>query len=122
MRIAEAGVIGSDGRLRLPMGRLNQTFARFPGMRVVATFEILEDATRQQLGYYRQYVLPTVVQAFWETGARMTEESVERLLLAEYPGGVDSVEEMDRMQMSDFLSWLKQYAAENLYVYIEDPR
>ena len=122
MRISEAGLIGTDGRLRLPMDRLNQTFARFPGKRVVVTFDVMDDSTRQQHGYYRQYVLPTIVQAFWETGERMTEERAEQLLLSEYPGKAESVADMDKQQMSDFLSWLKQYAAENLYVYIEDPK
>ena len=38
--------------------------------------------------------------------------------------GVDVIEarQMDKRQMSDFLDWVKQFAAENLYVYIEDPK
>lgn len=123
-------MIGQDGRLRMPMERLNAFFAEHKGERVVVRFEAAAPgSSKAQQAYYYQYVLPTIVDALREQGTRITEERADRWLMEEYPVG--STFEMQTMvfarqlsqnQMSDFLEWLKQYAAENLSVYIEDPR
>ena len=95
-------------------------------------FETAEPGTSAALlGYYYGYVVPTVRTAFYETGERLTEEQTDAFLLANYPGDTSRNDnngsalygrQLDQRQMLDFLDWLKQYAAENLYVYIEDPR
>ena len=127
-------MIGTDGRLRLPMDRLNACFAEHKGERVVVRFYFdVPGSTAAQKSYYYNYVVPTIRQAFLETGERKSEKAVDKFLIEQYPGdkeevqiglGVDVTEarNLDRKQMSDFLEWLKQYAAENLSVYIEDPR
>ena len=124
-------MITPDGLLRMPMDRLKAFFADHKNQRVVVRFEAATPgSTAAQQSYYYQYVLPTVQQAFRETGERMTEEMTERVLFLEYPGKprtddgtlIDHGRQLNQTQMSDFLEWLKQYAAENLYVYIEDPR
>ena len=127
-------MIGTDGRLRLPMDRLNACFAEHKGERVVVRFYFdVPGSTAAQKSYYYNYVVPTIRQAFLETGERKSEKAVDKFLIEQYPGdkeevqiglGVDVTEarNLDRKQMFDFLEWLKQYAAENLSVYIEDPR
>lgn len=129
--ISESGIITGNGQLRLPMDRLNAFFAANKGKRVVVRFEAAEPgSTELQLAYYYNYVVPTVCAALLETGQRMTEDWTDRYLIGEYPGelqmqGGKAVlygRQLTKKQMSDFLDWLKQYAAENLYVYIEDPR
>lgn len=93
-------------------------------------FETAEPGTSDALlGYYYNYVVPCIVDALREQGTRMTDERVDRWLMEEYPGGrtVETAQlvfarQLNQRQMLDFLDWLKQYAAENLYVYIEDPK
>lgn len=133
-RISEAGVITADGVLHIPMDRLNACFAEHKGERVIAKFYFaVPGSTEAQRAYYYNYVVPTIQQAFRETGERKTESNVDHFLIDEYPGdksesqiglGVDVTEarHLNQSQMSDFLEWLKQYAAENLSVYVEDPR
>lgn len=129
--IVESGTIGKDGKLRLPMDRLNMFFKANLGKRIIARFEVLEPGTSEaQWGYYHAYILPTVVEALRQMGTLMTESQVETMLLAAYPQTLRTVDgetvtevaEMNQFQMSGFIEWLKMYAAENLYVYIEDPR
>lgn len=132
--ISETGVIGTDGNLRLPMDRLNQFFADNRGKRIFARFECQEPGSSAALlAYYYNYVVPTVRQAMKELGERMDEKRTDAWILQNYPGdksesnigvGTD-VEEgrhLTQWQMIDMLEWLKQFAAENLNVYIEDPK
>ena len=129
-KISESGIITDNGQLRLPMDRLNAFFAANKGKRVVVRFEAATPgSTALQQAYYYNYVIPCVVEALREQGTRKSEDATDRWLMEEYPGGgnPDTVSlvcarQLDQRQMSDFLEWLKQFAAENLYVYIEDPR
>lgn len=129
-KISESGIIGQDGKLRMPMDRLNPFFADHKGERVIVIFDIPgKDQSKLQSAYYYNYVLPCVVEALREQGTRKSEDATDRWLMEEYPGGgnPDTVSlvcarQLDQRQMSDYLEWLKQYAAENLHVYIEDPK
>ena len=129
-KISESGIITDNGQLRLPMDRLNAFFSENKGKRVVVRFEAATPgSTALQQAYYYNYVIPCVVEALREQGTRKSEDATDRWLMEEYPGGGDPdtvslvcARQLDQRQMSDFLDWLKQFAAENLYVYIEDPR
>ena len=129
-KISESGMITPDGLLRIPMDRLNAFFADHKGQRIIVKFEAASPgSSAAQLSYYYNYVLPSIVQALREQGTRMSEERADRWLMAEYPGGFyyDGnkqvvARQLIQSQMFEFLEWLKQYAAENLYVYIEDPK
>lgn len=131
--ISESGIITDNGQLRLPMDRLNAFFAANKGKRVVVRFEAATPgSTALQQAYYYNYVVPTIQHAFYEQGTRMTETGVDRWLIRNYPNIGDLYtpnaepkvigRQLTKTEMADFLDWLKQYAAENLYVYIEDPR
>lgn len=131
--ISESGIITDNGQLRLPMDRLNAFFAANKGKRVVVRFEAATPgSTALQQAYYYNYVVPTIQRAFYEQGTRMTETGVDRWLIRNYPNIGDLYtpdaepkvigRQLTKTEMADFLEWLKQYAAENLYVYIEDPR
>lgn len=133
-KISESGLIGTDGRLRIPMDRVNAWCAEHKGERVVVRFEAAAPGSSAALlAYYYNYIVPAVVSALYEQGTRKSEKAVDKWLVQEYPGekderqlgvGTDVTEarELDQRQMLDFLDWLKQFAAENLSVYIEDPR
>lgn len=129
-KISESGLIGTDGRLRIPMDRVNAWCAEHKGERVIVVFEAGgNEQSKLQMAYYYNYVLPCVVAGLRETGAYMSESKADKWLIEQYPGDLLNDgkrplfgRELNQTQMSDFLEWLKRYAAENLYVYIEDPQ
>ena len=131
-KISESGLIGADGKLRMPMDRVNAFFEAHKGERVVVRFESAErGSSALQLAYYYNYILPTVVQALYEQGTRISEENADNWLFSQYPRGFynaefsgpkQTVRELTVNEMTEYLDWLKQYAAENLFVYIEDPK
>lgn len=128
-KISESGLIGDDGRLRMPMDRVNAFFAAHKGERVVVRFEAAAPGSSElQLAYYFNYVVPTIQTALWETGERKTEKQVDLWLRQQCGncyndyGGLLEARQMSKPDFSEFLEWLKQFAAENLYVYIEDPK
>lgn len=128
-KISESGIITDNGQLRLPMDRLNAFFAANRGKRVVARFEAAEPgSTELQLAYYFNYIVPTIQTALWENGDRKTEKQVDLWLRQQCAscyndyGGLLEARQISKPDFSDFIEWLKQFAAENLYVYIEDPR
>jgi len=133
-KISESGLIGKDGKLHLPMDRLNAWFASHPGERITVRFEAApQHSTAAQTAYFYNYIVPTVANAFYEQGTRMSEKNVDKWLVSQYPGDkteqvlgigepIMEAREFDKNQMSDFIDWLKQYAAENLNVYIEDSK
>lgn len=128
-KISESGLVGADGRLRMPMDRLNAFFAKHKGERVVVRFEAAAPGSSElQLAYYFNYIVPTIQTALWETGERKTEKQVDLWLRQQCGscyndyGGLLEARQISKTDFSEFLEWLKQYAAENLYVYIEDPK
>lgn len=131
-KISESGLIGADGKLRMPMDRVNAFLEAHKGERVVVRFESAErGSSALQLAYYYNYILPTVVQSLYEQGTRISEENADHWLISQCPTGFHNTDdgtskekarELTVNEMTEFLDWLKQYAAENLFVYIEDPK
>lgn len=143
-KISESGVITVSGQLRMPMDRLNAFFAKHKGERVVVKFEAaVPGSSAAQLAYYYNYIIPTVQMALYETGERMDEKKVDEWLRQQCPSifetfipptkeqakqgylgctEIKGIRDLSVSEMSDYLDWLKGFAAENLYVYIEDPR
>ena len=129
-KISESGLIGNDGLLRMPMDRVNAWFKDHKGERVVVCFEAVEiGSTEAQQRYYYGYVLPTLVDAYKENGTIVRPDILDNELILSYPGYkgfnneyIGHARYLSKSQMSEFLEWLKQFAAENLSVYIEDPR
>ena len=130
--LSESGMIDANGRLRLPMERVTAFTAANKGKRIIARFEVVESGTSMALmAYYYNYIVPTVCAALRETGERLNEESTDKFLINNYPGDTMRdgngaaafyARQLNQHQMLDFLEWIKQFASENLYVYIEDPR
>ena len=124
-------MIGPDGRARLPMDRLNQFFADHKGQRVIVQFQaVAPKSSAAQQAYYYNYIVPTIQQALKEKGIRKREDATDRFLISQYPEDlttepgayITTGRQLNQTQMYDFIEWLKQYAAENLSVYIDDPR
>ena len=90
-RIAEAGKIDAQGRLLLPMERVNQFAGQNKGARVLVTIEAAEPGSSvMQQAYYYKYIVPCVVDALREQGTRMTEERADDFLLRQYPADTEN--------------------------------
>lgn len=143
-KISESGVITNSGILRMPMDRIDQFLSRYPGQRVIMKIEVAEvGSTEAQLAYYFNYIVPTIQTALYELGERMTEKKVDEWLRQQCPSIFETfipptkeqakqgyfgctetkgIRDLSVSEMSDYLDWLKQFAAENLYIYIEDSK
>ena len=129
-KISESGMVGQDGRMRLPMDRLNAFFAEHKGQRIIVRIEAAAPgSTVAQIAYYYNYIVPTIVEALKEQGTRKSESAVDLWLIEQYPGEkvyegqeLQTGGQLTKTMMNDFLEWLKQFAAENLQVFIDDPR
>ena len=127
--LKESGLIGKDGLLRLPMERVREYCRAHPGQRVIVSFQAIEPGTTYaQKAYYLSYCVPTIREALYKTGERKTDEQTDYFLRSMYgqcyndAGDLAEIDEMSRSEVSDFIDWLKQFAAENLSVYVEDAR
>lgn len=131
------GQINKDGRLSMYMGELNQFFAANKGKRVFARFYVAPDGCSDALkGYYYKCVVPFFKTAFWEQGERMTEEDTEKRLRqmspimqieevdesGKYLRILRSVSDLDNAELIEHIETLKQIAAEEFSLYIEDPK
>ena len=122
-------MIGPDGKLRMPMDRLNEFMSHHAGKRVVMKIEVAEPGSSAlQLAYYHNYIVPTIQTALLEQGDRKTERQVDLWLRQQCGscyndyGGLLEARQLTKADFSDFIDWLKQFAAENLSVYIEDSK
>lgn len=123
MQVVETGIIKADGGVQLPMDRVRQSLSPHAGERVVVTFRTIgRKSTQAQQGYYYGYILPTIQSALLEKGTRMGKNEVDSFLCREYGSECAFAKDMQKDEMTDFISWLQQWAAENLEVYIEDAK
>lgn len=121
-KLIVSGKIDKYGNVLLPMWEVSDFLGQFKGQRVVVTFRAFEPGpSAQQMGYYWAYVIPNIKAALLRKGERKTEQQVDEWLRRE-AGFLTEDGEMTVSRMSDYLEWLKQFAAENLEVFIEDPR
>lgn len=127
-RISESGIINQDGKLKMPMDRLNDFFQKHKGKRVIVQMEAVEKGTSMaQLAYWYKYIVPTVQKGLKEMGERKNVRQVDIWLREKY-GEFDEngklVEPigMSRDSFADMIDAVKQMAAEYLGVYIEDSK
>lgn len=121
-KIVESGYVDKSGKLRLPMDRLREFWVKNEGCRIIATFEAVKSGSSDaQRAYYFNYIVPTVQKAMYELGTRLTEAQTDRFMRETY-GDEREVREYTTEEMTAFIDWLRQWAAEDLSVYIEDPR
>lgn len=138
--ICATGVINANGGLQMFMGEVNAFFAKHKGERVFVRFAVAPKATsKAMMGYYYHYVVPTIRKALWETGDRKTEQQVERFLREMSPTCCDDnpciengdiiyhprlreIRELDNTELMEHIDTIRQFAAEDLNTFIDDPR
>ena len=115
--------IDADGRLLIPNKAEWREFLRINAGRKIQidaeAFTITD--TAQTKKYYFGYVLPKIQAGFIELGDRRTVQDINQLLKGEYEIPFDSIDDLDSLKFHAFMGFVKQYAAENLGVVINDP-
>lgn len=134
--ISAAGLVDNQGKLRMDMSELNEFLKAHKGERIIARFVVAPIQSSDALkGYYFHYIVPTVRNALKEVGELKTDEETDFFLrelcplchVQWYEGGkfgdrVSRILELSDSQMLDFVEWVKEWGAENLYIYIEEPK
>lgn len=135
--ITISGRITDDGKVMLNMQELREFSRKWKNARIVATFRVYQPGTSEALkGYYFNYVVPTLKQAIWDAGDRQTDEQVERYLrklspvmwrqwadeeIGKYQQELREISDLDNSELIEHIETLKQIAAEEFNVFIEDP-
>ena len=135
--MSESGTIDSKGRLAMYMGELNQFFAIHKGCRVIARFYVAPQGSSEALkGYYFKCVVPSFKRGIWEMGERLTDEQTEQRLremspitrctepdieTGKYDVRLREIAELSNAELIEHIEHLKQIAAEEYSIYIEDP-
>jgi hypothetical protein len=116
--------------------------------RILVTFRVYMPGTSAALrGYYTNKVVPDIRDAYWQMGEHMTLKATEKHLreispicwkewfdensqswqselreIVDLDRGKEEVRDFDNSELVQHLEFLKQFAAENLSVFIDDPR
>lgn len=126
--------INNEGRLLTPPD-LREFLNQWKERRVVVRFEILSEKPTEALkGYYFHCVVPTMKTALWESGERKNEQQTENWLRemspithhCEWHGFWDvtikEIAELSNAELSEHIEHIRQMAAEEFSVYIEEPQ
>lgn len=136
--ISAVGSVTKEGKLAMYMGELKEFLSAHKGKRIIARFEVSEVGSSEALrGYYYNYVVPMMRQAFYDAGERMSEKDCEEQLrqmtsvcfeervdadTGEYTTEFLTVPELSDARLVEHIECIKQIAAEEYGVYIEDPK
>lgn len=132
-----SGRITSEGKLAIYMQELNAFAKQWKNTRIVATFKVYQPGSSAALrGYYFNCVVPTIKRALWETGERKTDEQTELWLremspimyqqeadpeTGKYTTTLREIADLDNSELIEHIETIKQLAATDFYIYIEDP-
>lgn len=121
------GRINENGGLLVPNEVIRDFCRKHPGARVLLKMTALsKDQSAAQRGYYWGYIIPECRKALAEKGTLYKDSATDEFLRTECPlcwrdGDCLSVADFDAEDMAAYIEWIKQYAAENLNVFIDDP-
>ena len=107
-------------------GELDAFLAENVGKRLTIRIQADTIGTSEAMrGYYFGYIVPRIQQALYDIGERKSKKDTDSWLRSLCPAcqaedGVLSVSQMGKPEMMDLLDWVKQFAAENLYLVLED--
>lgn len=135
---SETGTITSNGNLSMYMGELNSFFKMWKGYRVIARFIVASPGSSEALkGYYFNYIVPTMRAGYSDMGERYTEEQTEMKLremspimynqvadinTGKYSTEIRNISDLSNPELIEHIDTIKQIAAENFGIFIEDPR
>lgn len=131
------GHVTTQGKLMMAMSELNEFTKKWKNARIIATFRAFEPEASLALRYYYfHYVVPTMKQALWDAGDRKTDEQTELylrecspimyrqqpdLMTGKYVTTLREIAELGNAELIEHIEFIKEFAAENFYIYIKDP-
>lgn len=129
------GKINNNGVLEISDEELYSFTQLHKGKRVKIVLDIMPQALSPRLvNYYYGYVIPSLTRAFYDKGNRMTESECEEFLRSISPVClvesweegkhkqiIKAVDGLDNAELMEHIEFLKQYGAENLETFIDDP-
>ena len=137
-KITTTGTIDNNGNLRMYMDELKQFFKMHKGCRVIAKFMVESQGSSEALkGYYYNCVVPSFQEGMWDAGERLTEEDAEIKMrelspimleqefneeTGKYTTRLREISELSNAELVEYIDHLKQIAAEEYSIYIEDPQ
>ena len=137
-KISVTGTIDNNGNLRMYMDELKQFFKMHKGCRVIAKFMVESQGSSEALkGYYYNCVVPSFQEGMWDAGERLTEEEAEIKMrelspimleqeinenTGKYTTRLREISELSNAELVEYIDHLKQIAAEEYSIYIEDPQ
>ena len=137
-KISVTGTIDNNGNLRMYMDELKQFFRMHKGCRVMAKFMVETQGSSEALkGYYYNCVVPSFQEGMWDAGERLTEEDAEIKMrelspimleqefneeTGKYTTRLREISELSNAELVEYIDHLKQIAAEEYSIYIEDPQ
>jgi NurA-like 5'-3' nuclease len=137
-KISVTGTIDNNGNLRMYMDELKQFFKMHKGCRIIAKFMVESQGSSEALkGYYYNCVVPSFQEGMWDAGERLTEEDAEIKMrelspimleqefneeTGKYTTRLREISELSNAELVEYIDHLKQIAAEEYSIYIEDPQ
>lgn len=132
-----SGRITSEGKLVMYMQELHSFTQQWKNTRIVATFRVYQPGSSAALrGYYFNCVVPTMKRALWEIGERKTDERTELWLremspimyqqeadpeTGKYTTTLREIADLDNAELIEHIETIRQMAAEDFNVFIDDP-
>lgn len=136
--IIATGLVNDKGDLAMYMGEVREFLKQWKGAKVIVRFSVAQPGTSEALkGYYYNYVVPTLRQAIWENGERLTEEKAERFIreispimweqtpdpaTGKYTSRLREINELSNAEFCEHIETLKLIGAQEYCVYIEEPK
>lgn len=132
-----SGHIDARGGLKLDLGEFSEFLKKWPNSKCIIRVDVCTPGTSASAkAYYFKYIVPTITKAFWSIGQRNTDEETENFLReispiceqctpnenGKYTCRVKEFAELSGNDLHDHIEFIKQWAAENLSVYVEDPK
>lgn len=135
--IIVSGMVNKDGKLAMYMAELNDFMIKRKNEMVIARFKTYKKGSSSALrGYYFNYVVPTMKMALWQSGDRKTDSQTEEYLRSispvtisqeaneetgDYRTEIRRISDLDNRELIEHIEFIKQMAAEEYSVYIDDP-
>lgn len=134
-RITLTKRINKSGTLYLDTPDLQEFCRQHPDRAVIVRVELLPiEPSQKSLSYYWKVVVPTIQRGLYDTGVNYSISQTDKFIRSNMPVTLEetwedghvktrvrTLDELDTAEINELIEQLKIYAAENLYVYIEEP-
>ena len=94
------------------------------GSKIIVEVSVLHaETSKAMIGFFHKVIVPEYIKAFKEIGDRKTNKEMVEFISNTMPTAINNgcrIEDLDRINMWHLIEECKQYAAENLSLYIAD--